>query len=582
MNSQEKLYFFNDVYQNGGKIPQKGGVTRNQGKIIQSVFNSRLSIEDRVRLASDTKQMLGASSNFFFTMLTFIYEVIIVKSLGIINVFYGTLNSELQGLQGTSMDSNKNDIMMKSIEKVINNPEFKKQWAFFSGELAQLLGQLLDKVKVQTDKQLNSISNDVVNLVGLNTKSMVMGVGMGVLDGICAIPPFFPICELMLFAGTGSKLTSQTLMTFLRTVNKMADSFEVVFGGEAEKVASFIKKWKDIYSNLNNMVENATNIPVNIINNASGSISNMTGDLVGNASANISKRTGDFAGNASANISKRTGDLFGNASKSISKRTGDIMNASKDISKRTGDLVGNASANISKRTGDIMDASKDISKRTGDFASNASANISKRTGDLVGNASANISKKTGDIMNASKDISKRTGDFASNASKDISKRTGDFAGNASANISKRTGDIMDASKDISKRTGDFASNTSANISKRTGDFASNASKDISKRTGDFAGNASANISKRTGDIMNASKDISKRTGDLVGNASANISKRTGDLFGSASKSISKRTGDMKSGIMKKTGGKPRSRKRSDFSSSKRSNRRTRRINLHQR
>jgi len=39
---------------------------------------------------------------------------------------------------------------------------------------------------------------------------------------------------------------------------------------------------------------------------------------------------------------------------------------------------------------------------------------------------------------------------------------------------------------------------------------------------------------------------------------------------------------MKSGIMKKTGGKPRSRKRSDFSSSKRSNRRTRRINLHQR
>jgi len=331
MDAENKLYEFYKVY--SGARKQNGGA--------QSIFNANLPIDERVKMASNTKNLLGASTNFLFTILTFIYEVIIVKSLEIINVFYGLLNSQLQMIDGTTVGSDKNEMMMKSIENVIKNPEFKRQWEFFSQELAELLGQLLDKVKEQTDKQLDSISNDVVKLAGENTKAIVMSMGLGIMDGICAIPPFLPICELMLVAGAGSKLTSQTFMTFLRTVNKMADSFEVVFGGEAEKVASFIKKWKSIYKEINDTIDGLTNIPTNIVNNATNSINASINDKIDHSITNVNDGINKSISNVNDGVNKKISNVSDGINKSIS-------NVSNGVNKKISSVSDGIDKSISK------------------------------------------------------------------------------------------------------------------------------------------------------------------------------------------------------------------------------------------
>lgn len=260
---------------------QMGGQTTTQSQPTQSEpTQSQQNLQTRISDMQDTNTYTGASTNLFLNIAKLVYEYVILYSLKIINFFYQRLETELKSLAGDSQSASdeidENRRLLKAISIVIESPAFQKKWNEFTTIITELVGSLATKIREEIDGELGAIANDVTELVYTNTKTAVYGAGLGVLDGICALPPMMPICELMIVVGTGSKLSSESFLTFMRSVSRMANAFSNVFGDTSETFANTIKESLELYSTITDVLSNTSNIGVNVLNRASETVSSLT------------------------------------------------------------------------------------------------------------------------------------------------------------------------------------------------------------------------------------------------------------------------------------------------------------------
>lgn len=260
---------------------QMGGQTTTQSQPTQSEpTQSQQNLQTRISNMQDTNTYTGASTNLFLNIAKLVYEYVILYSLKIINFFYQRLETELKSLAGDSQSASdeidENRRLLKAISIVIESPAFQKKWNEFTTIITELVGSLATKIREEIDGELGAIANDVTELVYTNTKTAVYGAGLGVLDGICALPPMMPICELMIVVGTGSKLSSESFLTFMRSVSRMANAFSNVFGDTSETFANTIKESLELYSTITDVLSNTSNIGVNVLNRASETVSSLT------------------------------------------------------------------------------------------------------------------------------------------------------------------------------------------------------------------------------------------------------------------------------------------------------------------
>lgn len=293
-NTFTKIYaensMFNDNYntQTGGQetSPNTNTDTTNTETTPKTDTPSNVKpkkqteFQRRLNDVSDKATYSGASANFLFNLIKLFYEYVILYSLKIINFFYQRLESELKSFAGDADSINgeidENRRLLKAIELVIQSPEFQEKWNDFTTILADLVGTMVDKIRKELDGEFGEMMSDVTELIYKNTKTAVFGVGLGALDGICALPPMIPICEIMIAVGTGSKLSSETFLTFMRSITRIANSFSKVFGDTSDKLASVIQESLDMYTTVTDLLSNTSNIGVNAINKASTKVESLT------------------------------------------------------------------------------------------------------------------------------------------------------------------------------------------------------------------------------------------------------------------------------------------------------------------
>lgn len=295
-NTFTKIYaensMFNDNYntQTGGQETTPNTNTTNTvtntetNTVTDTTSNvkpkKQTEFQRRLNDVSDKATYSGASANFLFNLIKLFYEYVILYSLKIINFFYERLESELKSFAGDADSINgeidENRRLLKAIELVIQSPEFQEKWNDFTTILADLVGTMVDKIRKELDGEFGEMMSDVTELIYKNTKTAVFGAGLGALDGICALPPMIPICEIMIAVGTGSKLSSETFLTFMRSITRIANSFSKVFGDTSDKLASVIKESLDMYTTVTDLLSNTSNIGVNAINKASNKVESLT------------------------------------------------------------------------------------------------------------------------------------------------------------------------------------------------------------------------------------------------------------------------------------------------------------------
>jgi hypothetical protein len=246
----------------------------------EPMSDQKTEFQRRLEDVSNKATYSGASANLIFNLLKLVYEYVILYSLKIINFFYQRLESELKSFAGDADSINgeidENRRLLKAIEIVIQSQEFQQKWNEFTTILAELIGSMVDKIRQELDGEFGEMVDDITDLVYKNTKTAAFGIGLGVLDGVCALPPMIPICELMIVAGTGTKLTSETFLTFMRSVTRIANSFSKVFGDTSDKFANVIKQSLDMYTTITDLISNASNIGVSAINEASNKVASLT------------------------------------------------------------------------------------------------------------------------------------------------------------------------------------------------------------------------------------------------------------------------------------------------------------------
>lgn len=286
---------FNNKYQNGGKSNSinetinktkkdlgntKETISKKKEEFKNKAAKARHELTERIKYYQDDNNIVGSYFNTVFKFYKMIYEYYIVYSLKIINYFFRKLKIELEAFSGYENTlehySDQNKIMRRSIMNVLKSKEFREKWKEFTLVMAELVGELLEKVKVEVKGELGEILEDVVALMYKNVKNTVFGVGTGVVDGICAVPPMLPFCEAMVVISTGSKLTSETFLTFLRTGSKMADSFNKVFGDSAEGIADTINKSREMYKTVIDLMNTPENYGKKVFNKIGDKIDNYT------------------------------------------------------------------------------------------------------------------------------------------------------------------------------------------------------------------------------------------------------------------------------------------------------------------
>jgi hypothetical protein len=275
-----KLYAPDSIF--NGITSQHGGQESEtqEEATTEQMSDQKTEFQRRLEDISNKATYSGASANLIFNLLKLVYEYVILYSLKIINFFYQRLESELKSFAGDADSINgeidENRRLLKAIEIVIQSPEFQQKWNEFTTILAELIGSMVDKIRQELDGEFGEMINDITDLVYKNTKTAAFGIGLGVLDGVCALPPMIPICELMIVAGTGTKLTSETFLTFMRSVTRIANSFSKVFGDTSDKFANVIKQSLDMYTTITDLISNASNIGVSAINEASNKVASLT------------------------------------------------------------------------------------------------------------------------------------------------------------------------------------------------------------------------------------------------------------------------------------------------------------------
>jgi cell division protein ZapA (FtsZ GTPase activity inhibitor) len=217
---------------------------------------------------------LNISSGFF----NLIARMAFVETMKIINYFLETVKDEISGFVPSENDKqqvfNNNITLLKTIERISESDEFKKRWELFAENISNLLKILLDKIAETTGNEVNSVVEQLTQLVEKNVKNAVFGAGSGALRGVCALPPVVPFCMMANIASTTSKVGGETIITMLNSASKMADAFSKVFGDTALPLANSIQKARDFFDyiestrqQLEQGVTNISNKATNIINN---------------------------------------------------------------------------------------------------------------------------------------------------------------------------------------------------------------------------------------------------------------------------------------------------------------------------
>lgn len=215
---------------------------------------------------------LNISTDFF----NLIARMAFVETMKIINYFLETIKDEITSFAPSENDKqqilNNNVTLLKTIEYITETDEFKQRWKLFAENISNLLKILLDKIAETTGNEVNSVVEQLTQLVEKNVKNAVFGAGSGALRGVCALPPVVPFCMMASVASTTSKIGGETIITMLNSATKMADAFSKVFGDTALPFANTIQKARDFFDYIENMkkqleqgVTNVTNKATNII-----------------------------------------------------------------------------------------------------------------------------------------------------------------------------------------------------------------------------------------------------------------------------------------------------------------------------
>lgn len=235
--------------------------TINQNNNISGVNKNTTNTPNttnEVDITSILSSTFAISSEF----AKLIYSIVFTKIVDFINYFLQQLKEQLEGIVPTEQEEQQiidtNVTLLKAIETIIQTPEFQQRWREFAEEIAQLLKILLQRISEVTGNEFEEILNKLMDLVEKNTKAFVNGVGSGALEGVCALPPAVPFCELAIAVSTGSKLTGKTFVTFLETSSKLADAFSKVFGETAEPIVNTIQKTRDFIDYIKNLQESVT------------------------------------------------------------------------------------------------------------------------------------------------------------------------------------------------------------------------------------------------------------------------------------------------------------------------------------
>ena len=96
------------------------------------------------------------------------------------------------------------------------------------------------------------MTGTLVDMVETNTSNLVKGIGMGIMDGICSVPPLGVICELSQIAQTSTELGIETFRSFLKTTNHAVKAYEKIIGETAIPIAEQIQSVINFLNYINN------------------------------------------------------------------------------------------------------------------------------------------------------------------------------------------------------------------------------------------------------------------------------------------------------------------------------------------
>lgn len=248
---------------------------------------------------SQPKGILSASFGLTTEFIRFIYSVGMTETIKILNYFLSLLKSQLENLIPSEQDQKDaietNASLLQAIETIVENPEFQQKWRDFSEKIAQLLKVLLTKVLDTTETEVKQIMEAFVDLAQKNTEALVNGVGMGIMEGICVLPPVAPFCELAVVVGTGSKLTGKTVLTALETTSKLSEAFSKILGDSAQPIVETIQSIQDFIQYVKNMKENVSNTVVGTMDTLQNTLQGMQGDGAGAGADAINEPYSDIS-----------------------------------------------------------------------------------------------------------------------------------------------------------------------------------------------------------------------------------------------------------------------------------------------
>lgn len=305
---------------------------------------------------SQPKGILSASFGLTTEFIRFIYSVGMTETIKILNYFLSLLKSQLENLIPSEQDQKDaietNASLLQAIETIVENPEFQQKWRDFSEKIAQLLKVLLTKVLDTTETEVKQIMEAFVDLAQKNTEALVNGVGMGIMEGICVLPPVAPFCELAVVVGTGSKLTGKTVLTALETTSKLSEAFSKILGDSAQPIVETIQSIQDFIQYVKTMKENVSNTVVGTMDTLQNTLQGMQGDGAGAGADAINEPYSDISqtgGGADADadnvvigqengnkdrIKKNKDKHFSSLSRTTSKKQREKYSKRKTLKKR--------------------------------------------------------------------------------------------------------------------------------------------------------------------------------------------------------------------------------------------------------
>jgi hypothetical protein len=220
--------------------------------------------------------ILSASFGLSSEFIKFLYTIGLTETMKILNFFLSNIKTQIENFVPNEQDKNnainENASLLQAIEIIVKDPVFQQKWRDFSEQIAQLLKILLERIVDVTENEAETIMNNIMNLVEKNASTFVNGLGMGIMEGVCALPPLVPFCELAIVVGTGSKLTSQTFLTMMETTTKLAEAFSKILGDTAEPIVETIETIQGFIDYIKNIQNTISSSVVSGMNNVQNTL----------------------------------------------------------------------------------------------------------------------------------------------------------------------------------------------------------------------------------------------------------------------------------------------------------------------